>query len=966
MDITATFTEGKSVNSTMLRPGVITKTCEALFYASLLLFGISVVFSPRVIQIITFLTTLSLGSCMFLSSRSYLLTAVYLFNITILVAISIVPFFLHRYDVSFITFIPLLVGNKILLKDSKHFWYLLSVNMLFALCYILFANLDIHTNDFIVEGFVFFLNVYILIRILYYSENESKSKGVTEAKRIEFLQGIVDINPQLIYAKSKEGKFTFANKLFVESTGLTKDDIIGKTDFEIGIPKEKALAFISRDIAVMDSDRTEQTYEEVIDNHGETKYFQSIRAPLRDIDGNVTGVLGVSMDRSEEKQNEKKLFDAKLLYQALFDNLNDGVIVYDYETERISSCNDAAMKMLLIDKSDIKKYDRFHFFPDVIHGVNVREELADHKEKIRNSQIIKSKAIMKRTNGELFECTLAVYPSPGQSGVGITVIKDVSLEVKAKREILKSKNYFMQIYDSSPVAISLTSIKTMKVYDINATHKKIFGYSLDKIQSLDILDIIPGFDQKEQHRVIDRLRNGEVDKHVIEREQVDSNGKKLLVRSSQSIVTRDGEEFLMEFIEDISEIQRQEARYKFLFENAFDGITVNDYEKKELIACNSMFKKLLGLDESFDMKDYKTLDYSPDLQDNGMSSAESFQQNYSRIKEDGSLEFNWKFQLKDGTIKYADVSLVQEQNSAEKITYAIYKETTNTRLIQQALKQSEKRFRFIFDHAFDGLYFFNYKTEKLILANNRLFELFETTPDRILIDKPHLKPDFQPDGISTIDKIRSAFMETLDKGKSRTRRIFVKSDGTVVHLEISTFLLSPPDDDIIVSIYKDITDQKRAEEAQVLNATQGEKLDALVRELSSSTLFTIQKNKLLQELSEDLKLITTLDDKESKMMADKVRRKIASNLDEKENWLSFKVQFERVHPGFFTKLEKNFKDISTNDLKHCAYIKMGLSNSEIADVLFVGKKAVEMSHYRLKKKLGFPKELSLKQSLQEY
>ena len=947
------------------RSEAIKKACMILFYGALILLGVTVLFSSKTIQVITFISSLFLGLSLLLSKIEKYLPAIYLVNITLLVAITSVPFYVNEYDISFITFIPILVVNKLLISDLKHFWILLLMNVVAALVYILFANTNVNSNGFIVDGIVYFLNVYILIRILYFSENENKAREKNKEGYLEFLKGIIDINPQLIYAKSKEGKFTFVNELFAASLGRSKEDIIGKTDFEIGIPKDKALSIISRDIAVMDAGSTDQKYEEVVDSDGEVKYFQSIKAPLKDKEGNVTGVLGVSMDRSAEKRNEKKLFDSKLLYQALFDNLNDGVIIYDYNTEQISSCNEAAKKILLLGK-DIAKYDRFMFFPEVFNGINIHEQLKYDKEKVLNSQILKEEAIMKRLNGELFECKISVYPTPNKDGKGITVIKDISLEAKAKREILKSKNYFRQIYDNSPVAISLTSIDTMQVFGINATYKKIFGYSEEDIVNVDLDKLYPSIDLGEQKSDISKLKNKKIDKKIATRDFLNSKKEIVKVRTSQSIITRDGKEYLMEFIEDITEFQRQEARYKFLFENAFDGIAVNDHNKRELLDCNTKFKQFLGLDDSFDMRTYSTLDYSPNLQDNGLSSLENFEQNYKQIIEKGSLVFNWKFQLQNGDIKYADVSLIYNESSDKKISYAIYRETTNERLTQKALRESEKRFRLIFDNAFDGLYFFNYKTQQIILANKRLYELFETTPDRLLIDKPHLKPELQPDGTKTIDLIMKTLQETLSIGKSRANRIYVKSDGTIVHLEISTFLLSPPDDDIIVSIYKDVTDQKTAEDALIVNATQEEKLDALGRELSSFTLFTTQKNKLLQELSEDLKIMTTMENGESKVMAERVRRKIANNLDDKENWLSFKVQFERVHPGFFSKLENQFEDISTNDLKHCAYIKMGLSNSEIAEVLFVGKKAVEMSHYRLKKKLGFPKNLTLKKALQEY
>ena len=966
MDSTSILAGQHESTNPNVRFEITKKTCEILFYSSLVVLAVSYFFSSEYIQIVVLVVSSCMGLAMVLSHRKHLILPIYLFNLAVVFGITAVPYHNHEFDISVISFIPLLICNKLLLQESKHFWYLTSIIVVVALSYILFANFDIRTNGFIVDGIIFLLNVFIIIRVLNYTEYEKKIQSNTTADALEFLQSITDINPHLIYAKSKEGKFTFVNKLFAEKLGKSKEEIIGKTDFELEIPKEDALLFLSKDIEVMDSGETSDSYLELVDDEGKHSYVQSIRAPMLDKEGHVTGVLGISMDRSEEKNYEKKLFDSKLIYQTLFDNLNDAVIIYDFDKEKICSLNEAANNMFgFVKGKNLNDYNRFDLFPSEVNGFNTSEKLLEQKEMIINSKPIKTTAIMKRITGELFDSKISVFPSPGQDAEGIIVIKDVSIENKAKSEILKSKDYFMQIYNNSPIAISLTNLETMKVSDINQTHQKLMGYSLEDLQLMDAKEFIPDVNLEEQLTLVEELKKKKIDKSVLERTYVKSNDERIKVRTSQSIIEMEGQSYLLEFMENITEAAKQKARYKFLFENAFDGISVSDYDKKVLVDSNSKFKDFFGLNNSFDLSNYKTLDFSPKAQDNGRSSADCFLEYYKQVKEAGSIDFNWKFQLKDGETKYADVSLIHSQSEDENVTYSIYKDTTNERLIQNALRESEKRFRLIFDNAFDGLYFFNYKTEKLVLANKRLYELFESTPDRLLVDKPHLKPEFQPDGTSTLEKIQKTFYETLEKGKSRANRIYVKSDGTIIHLEISTFLLSPPDDDIIVSIYKDITDQKRAEDALILNATQEEKLDALGRELSSYTLFTTQKNKLLQELSEDLRTLTTLENNQSKVLVEKIRRKIASNLDEKENWLSFKVQFERVHPGFFNLLEKKYGDLSTNDLKHCAYIKMGLSNSEIADILFVGKKAIEMSHYRLKKKLGIEKELSLKQALQE-
>ena len=953
-----------STQNNMSKIELTKKVCTLLFYSSLILLIAAYFFSPQFIQILALGASLVLGISLILSTKGWLISAVYLFNICLLTSICLSGYYHNGYNVECIIFLPLILFNRVLLENTKHFWILTSITVFASLIYVGFCTIGANSNSYIVDGVLMILVIFIILKIVQFADLGSKALELNNNDSLQILQKITDLNPHQIYAKSKEGKFIFVNKQFAKEMGLPKEEIIGKTDFEIGVPKAAAMEYISSDIQVMDSGETVQSEMEVQTDKGENKYFQFVKSPFKDEDGETIGILGLSMDRSAEKKYEKELFSSKLLYQTLFDNLNDAVLIYDYENEKICSFNRAASLMFkTTDGKDLSNYTRYDLFPKEINGIDVQAKLDEHKDIVLDSKPIKGDAIMKRANGELFECKIVVYPTHEPNAEGIIVVKDVSLENKAKRSILKSKNHFMQIYDNSPVAIALTDIETMKVTDINITHKKVFGYSAEEIREISFEDLSPEIDLAQEQNLIQQLKEKEIHKSVVEKVCKTKDGNFINVRTSRCIINREGKDFLLEFMEDITSEKQNDERYKFLFENAFEGIAVSDLDKKQLIYCNQNFKKYFNLNESFDIADFDFLGMSHPIQDNGLSAEEYRRQVTAEVLEKGYKEFSWKFKLPNGDIKYSQLTLFRRNIGNENLVYSIYKDITNELLTQNALRESEKRFRLIFNNAFDGLYFYNYKKEKIILANKRLYELFESSPDRLLIDKPHLKPEIQPDGQTTIEKIQKAFMETLQHGKSRAERIYEKSDGTIVHLEISTFLLSPPDDDIIVSIYKDITDYKRAEDAMVINATQEEKLGALGRELSSYTLFSTQKSKLLQELSDDLKILAALDTDESKMMIEKIRRKIASNLDEKENWISFKVQFERVHTGFFNELENTYAELTTNDLKHCAYVRMGLSNAEIADILFVGKKAVEMSHYRLKKKLGLPKEVSLKQAM---
>lgn len=78
-----------------------------------------------------------------------------------------------------------------------------------------------------------------------------------------------------------------------------------------------------------------------------------------------------------------------------------------------------------------------------------------------------------------------------------------------------------------------------------------------------------------------------------------------------------------------------------------------------------------------------------------------------------------------------------------------------------------------------------------------------------------------------------------------------------------------------------------------------------------------------------------------------------------DHWRSFKLHFESVHKGFFEKIERKFPMLSQNDLKLCAFMKMKLSNKEIALILNITKKAVEQSKRRMRKKIGLDNETDI-------
>ncbi len=141
-----------------------------------------------------------------------------------------------------------------------------------------------------------------------------------------------------------------------------------------------------------------------------------------------------------------------------------------------------------------------------------------------------------------------------------------------------------------------------------------------------------------------------------------------------------------------------------------------------------------------------------------------------------------------------------------------------------------------------------------------------------------------------------------------------------------------------------------------------EELSIKERELSTTAMHIIQKGELLASVQHKLDELTKRNRElapEFKAVYDAVRQD--SQLD--ADWGKFKTHFEQVHSGFFTKLSKNHPDLSLQEIRMCAYLRMNLDNKSIAQMLNVQPDSLRVTRYRLRKKLGQETDKSLYQML---
>ena len=70
----------------------------------------------------------------------------------------------------------------------------------------------------------------------------------------------------------------------------------------------------------------------------------------------------------------------------------------------------------------------------------------------------------------------------------------------------------------------------------------------------------------------------------------------------------------------------------------------------------------------------------------------------------------------------------------------------------------------------------------------------------------------------------------------------------------------------------------------------------------------------------------------------------------------FETRFEQVHEAFFVQLNSRFPDLTPNDRRICAFLKLNMSTKDIALLTNRSPRSIESARYRLKKKLGLGAE----------
>ncbi|WP_394001464.1 PAS domain-containing protein [Luteimonas sp. WGS1318] len=156
---------------------------------------------------------------------------------------------------------------------------------------------------------------------------------VDERRRLEserdqaqtLLRSFVDAAPGVVYAKDRQGRLLIGNRATTELIGRPPEAYIGRTDAELLGDAAQAAAVMATDARIMASGQGEQIEEAISLADGRQSWWLSTKAPLRDADGQVVGLVGTSLDITDRKAAEARHLEFEERYRLAARATNDAI-----------------------------------------------------------------------------------------------------------------------------------------------------------------------------------------------------------------------------------------------------------------------------------------------------------------------------------------------------------------------------------------------------------------------------------------------------------------------------------------------------------------------------------------------------------------------------------------------------------------------------------------------------------------
>jgi PAS domain S-box-containing protein len=610
----------------------------------------------------------------------------------------------------------------------------------------------------------------------------------------------------LIVSVDKEGIFVFLNDAAVDFWGKSSEEVIGTHFSDYLYPEDVEI--------------TQSTLQEMIKSKGQVKGFiVRVKSPrgartvawnavaIFDAEGNYVGAQATGKDITDLLRTEEELKWSQKQFQSIFEVMVDPVVIIDL-TGKILELSQSAKEILGFPKEEIVGK---HFLETKAATAESKAIMAKNLEKLKSGLSIEPhpvEAITKDGKKLLYELNTARINHKGEPAI-LAIFRNITEQKKAEEKLQASEERFNYFLENAPEAIWVQDL-IGTFLDGNRMAKELTGYKREELIGKNMLEIlVPPESIPRLMEAFKPNKHGGISGPT-ELELIKKDGSLVSVEASTIPVEREGKINIIGIARDITERKKAElelqeslGRFKTIFEGATDGIVAIDPKTMKFVLANSRLVEITGapLEE---LLNSTILDYVP--KDEIPLTIERFQKQLA-----GKLDVvrNQPILRKDNTRLYVDITAKFMNIGNQQYIVGFLNEVTEQKKAQDALRESEKRFREL-SELLPEVVFETDATGRLTFANQIAFERFSYALedfDKGLNAFQMLIPEDRDRAKNDIDRVMSGAEIGF------TEYMALRKDGSTFPIIIhSTPIIRGNRPVGLRGVIVDITDRKKAEE----------------------------------------------------------------------------------------------------------------------------------------------------------
>ena len=687
-------------------------------------------------------------------------------------------------------------------------------------------------------------------------ENQGLKKRITELEAFynerQPKEALLQIEAKAILESSGDGLLVLdgkervidINKKLEEIIGYQSEELVGKTALSLArLLTQKGLTIVWKNPLKRESGADLQPYKiDVFKKNGELVTVQIKHHSLK-AEGKVIGRLVILEDVAERKQSEKVLNESLEIYRDLVNHVGVGIfkatpggsgrfLEVNPAMEAITGYSREELLELEVTDLYVHPEERAEHIKEVLSGIPAKSWEVHFKKKDGTEIIVRDKTIAARSND-------------GKALYLEGFLEDITERKRAEQALAASEQNLHNTLDSSPMGIYIIDADLNTLY-ANQALLDMFGY--ENIEEIRTKPLDEHYTPESRVGLVQRRERhsrGEPNPDKFELDIVRVDGTIRHLQAYRKEILWDGKKQRLVIYNDITEGKHAEKALKESEQNLHNfldssvmGIRIRTNSKVEY--ANQALLDIFGFKniEELIATPLENL-YTPACYSDFLLRKEKISHG-----EQVSNQIEVDIVRKDGTIRHLQVFGKQVLWNGKLQAQTLFNDITDRKQVEEALKESEEKYRVLFENAAEGIVVVQDGSVRLI--NRRLMEMTGYTNEEVY-NKPFIEfihPEDRPMAFEQHQK--------RQRGESAPMqyplRVLNKA-GETLWFQLKGSLITWENKTATLNMFTDITEQKQTE----ISLKESEEKYRLIVENSNDIVFTFDRAEQLVYLSPSIK-----------------------------------------------------------------------------------------------------------------